>query len=132
MTSPEHPVAIGRGRIFVQGLRLHAFHGHFAHERKYGQIFEIDLDLVADLAAAAAGDDLKTTVDYGKVVATTRQVFCGEPRVLVEAAALDVARALLEKFPRIESAVVRVGKVAPPIAATLRAVGVEIEVKRGG
>ena len=132
MTSPDSPVAIGRGRIFVQGLRLHAFHGHFAHERKYGQIFEIDIDLVADLAAAAAGDDLKSTVDYGKVVATTRQVFCGEPRVLVEAAALDVGRALLEKFPRIQSAVVRVGKVAPPIAATLRAVGVEIEVKRGG
>ncbi len=113
-------------------MRLHAFHGHFAHERKYGQTFEIDLDLVADLAAAAAGDDLKATVDYGKVVATTRQVFCGEPRVLVEAAALDVARALLEKFSRIESVVVRVGKVAPPIAAPLSAVGVEIEVKRGG
>ncbi len=132
MNGPSSPIAIGRGKIFVQGLRLHAFHGHFAHERKYGQTFEIDLDLVADLAAAAAGDDLKATVDSGKVVATTRQVFCGEPRVLVEAAALDVARALLEKFSRIESVVVRVGKVAPPIAAPLSAVGVEIEVKRGG
>ena len=39
MTSPDSPVAIGRGRIFVQGLRLHAFHGHFAHERKRGQKF---------------------------------------------------------------------------------------------
>ena len=132
MKSPNSHGAIGRGKIFVQGLRLHAFHGHFAHERKYGQMFEIDLDLAADLAEAAAGDDLKATVDYGKVVATTRRVFCGEPRALVEAAALDVARALLEKFPRIESVVVRVGKLAPPIAATLRAVGVEIEVKRGG
>jgi dihydroneopterin aldolase len=95
-------------------------------------MFEIGLDLVVELAAAAAGDDLKATVDYGKVVATARQVFCGEPRVLVEAAAFDIARALLEKFPRIESVVVRVGKVAPPIAENLRAIGVEIEVKRGG
>jgi len=54
--------AIQRGRIFVDCLRLHAFHGHFAHERKYGQMFEIDLELVVDLAEAAAGDDLKATV----------------------------------------------------------------------
>ena len=64
--------AIQRGRIFVDRLRLHAFHGHFAHERKYGQMFEIDLELVVDLAEAAAGDDLKATVDYGKVAAITR------------------------------------------------------------
>ena len=131
MNGPGSGGAIGRGKIFVAGLRLHAFHGHFAHERKYGQIFEIDLDLDVDLGEAAAGDDLKATVDYGKVVAATRQVFCGEPRKLLEAAALDVARALLDKFPRLESVVVRVGKIAPPIAAALRAAGVEIEVKRG-
>lgn len=122
--------AIQRGRIFVDGLRLHAFHGHFAHERKYGQMFEIDLELVADLAEAAASDSLKATVDYGKVAAITRQAFCGEPRTLVEAAALDVGQALLDAFSRIEQVRVRVAKVAPPIAEQLKAVGVEIEVAR--
>ncbi len=122
--------AIQRGRIFVDRLRLHAFHGHFAHERKYGQMFEIDLELVVDLAEAAAGDDLKATVDYGKVTAMTRQAFCGAPRTLVEAAALDVAQALLNAFTRIEQVRVRVAKVAPPIAEQLKAVGVEIEVAR--
>jgi dihydroneopterin aldolase len=121
---------IRRGRIFVEGLRLHAFHGHFAHERKYGQMFEIDIELVADLADAAATDNLKATVDYGKVAAITRQAFCGAPRTLVEAAALDVAEALLDTFARIEQVRVRVGKVAPPIAEQLKSVGVEIEVRR--
>ncbi len=121
---------IQRGRIFVEGLRLHAFHGHFAHERKYGQMFEIDIELVADLADAAATDNLKATVDYGKVAAITRQAFCGAPRTLVEAAALDVAEALLDAFARIEQVRVRVGKVAPPIAEQLKSVGVEIEVRR--
>ena len=121
---------IQQGRIFVDGLRLHAFHGHFAHERKYGQMFEIDLELVVDLAEAAAGDDLKSTVDYGKVAAITRRAFCGAPRTLVEAAAFDVAEALLAAFARIEQVRVRVGKVAPPIAEQLEAVGVEIEVRR--
>ena len=122
--------AIQRGRIFVDRLRLHAFHGNFAHERRYGQMFEIDLELIVDLVEAAAGDNLKATVDYGKVTAITRQAFCGPPRTLVEAAALDVAQALLKAFARIESVKVRVAKVAPPIAEQLKAVGVEIEVAR--
>jgi dihydroneopterin aldolase len=122
--------AIQRGRIFVDRLRLHAFHGNFAHERRYGQMFEIDLELIVDLVEAAAGDNLKATVDYGKVAAITRQAFCGAPRTLVEAAALDVAQALLKAFARIESVKVRVAKVAPPIAEQLKAVGVEIEVAR--
>ncbi len=132
MNGSEFRGAISRGKIFVEGLRLHAFHGSFAHERKHGQMFEIDLDLVVDIGEAAADDNLKATVDYGKVVAATRQVFCGQPRKLVEAAALDIARILLEKFARLQSVVVRVGKVAPPIPAPLKAVGVEIEVTRGG
>lgn len=131
MTDSATPFGIRRGKVFVEGLRLHAFHGHFPHERDYGQMFELDLDLVLDLGAAAIRDDLKTTVDYGKVVETTQRVFCGPPRRLVEAAAFDVARALLDAFAPLESVVVRVGKLAPPIAAPLRSAGVEIEVKRG-
>ena len=93
-------------------------------------MFEIDLDLTLDVSAAATSDRLKATVDYGSVVDATRRVFCGPPRRLVEAAAYDLARALLDGFPRLDSVVVRIGKLAPPIAATLAAAGVEIEVAR--
>jgi 7,8-dihydroneopterin aldolase/epimerase/oxygenase len=122
---------ICRGKVFIERLELRAFHGCFPHERQYGQMFEIDLDLTADLREAAASDDLAAAIDYGKVVAVAQTVFCGEPRHLVEAAAFDIARALLETFARLETVVVRVGKLAPPIAAKLRSAGVEIEVKRG-
>jgi dihydroneopterin aldolase len=127
----KNPARIRRGKVFVEGLRLHAFHGHFEFERRVGQMFVIDLDLTLDVAGAATRDALKATVDYGVVVETTRRIFCGPPRNLVEAAALDIAQGLLDTFAPIESVVVRVGKVAPPIAATLVSAGVEIEVTRG-
>ncbi len=127
----NHSARIRRGKVFVEGLRLHAFHGHFEYERRVGQMFVIDLDLTLDVSGAASRDTLKATVDYGAVVETTRRVFCGPPRNLVEAAAYDVAQVLLDTFAPIESVVVRVGKVAPPIAATLVSAGVEIEVTRG-
>jgi 7,8-dihydroneopterin aldolase/epimerase/oxygenase len=121
---------ISQGRVFVERLELRGFHGCFAHERRDGQMFEIDLELAADLAEAAKSDSLAATIDYGAVVALTRQVFCGAPRHLVEAAAFDIAEALLEAFPRIDSVLVRVGKLTPPIPENLRVAGVEIEVKR--
>lgn len=122
---------ICRGKLIIEGLELHGFHGCFAHERQDGQLFAIDLHLVADLREAAARDDLAAAVDYGRVVALTREIFCGRPRNLVEAAALDIARALLDAFPPLEAVTVRVCKLAPPIPAKLRGAGVEIEVKRG-
>jgi 7,8-dihydroneopterin aldolase/epimerase/oxygenase len=131
MSNPIFNGHICRGNVFVERLELRAFHGCFAHERQSGQMFEINLDLTVDLREAAASDDLAATIDYGKVVAVTRKAFCGEPRHLVEAAALDIAGALLEAFPRLDSATVRVGKLAPPIPDRLRAAGIQIEVKRG-
>jgi 7,8-dihydroneopterin aldolase/epimerase/oxygenase len=121
---------ISRGRVFIERLELRGFHGCFAHERQDGQMFEIDLELAADLGEAAQSDSLAATIDYGAVVALTEKIFCGAPRHLVEAAALDIAEALLEAFSRIDSVVVRVGKLTPPIPAKLRVAGVEIEVKR--
>jgi dihydroneopterin aldolase len=132
MNEPVSPGAIRRGKVFIADLRLHAFHGHFPHEREHGQMFAIDLELVLDLNAAAAGDALAATVDYGEAAAMVRRVFCGPPRKLVEAAALDVAGALIAAFARLDAVVVRVAKLAPPIAGPLRAAGVEIEVRRGG
>jgi dihydroneopterin aldolase len=120
-----------RGRILIAGLELRAFHGCFAHERENGQMFEVDLALALDLSEAATSDDLATTIDYGAAVALTETVFCGRKHYLVEAAAFDVARALLDSFRRLESVVIKVVKLTPPIPAKLRGAGVEIEVKRG-
>jgi 7,8-dihydroneopterin aldolase/epimerase/oxygenase len=130
MNDRRSDTRISRGRVFIERLELRGFHGCFAHERENGQMFEINLELAADLAEAARSDSLAATIDYGAVVALTRQVFCAAPRHLVEAAAFDIAEALLEAFARIDSVIVRVGKLTPPIPEKLRVAGVEIEVRR--
>jgi hypothetical protein len=63
-------------------------------------------------AKPAASDDLAVAIDYGKVVSVMEKIFCGKPRHLVEAAALNFAQALLDGFPRIESVTVKVTKLA--------------------
>lgn len=60
MSCPEH-----LDRIDLTGLRAHAHHGVFAHEREHGQEFIVDVSLGLELETAAKSDDLTDTVDYG-------------------------------------------------------------------
>ncbi|MGE3642675.1 MAG: dihydroneopterin aldolase [Beijerinckiaceae bacterium] len=113
-------------KILVEQLDVHAYHGWHAHEGEFGQSFLVDLEFEADIARAAATDDLQHAIDYGKVVAETRKLFVERRYKLLEAAASALADDLLRTFPAMLSVFVRVRKVKPPIPERLNAVGVEL------
>jgi 7,8-dihydroneopterin aldolase/epimerase/oxygenase len=119
-------------RIFVRGLALHAYHGVMSHEAKVGQTFTIDLDLEIDLSAAARSDKVVDTVSYDKVVNCTCEAFCAKRFRLIEAAAGQVADALLASFTRVRSVRVTIHKPHAPIAATFDDVGVTLVRSRHG
>ena len=104
-------------RIFIHGLSLHAYHGVMAYEAKVGQTFTLDLELEIDLAAAARSD---------KVVDCASEAFCGKRCRLIEAAAGNVADAVLIAFPRVRFIRVTIHKPHAPIAATFSDVGVTL------
>ena len=58
---------MARDRVRLIGVRGTGFHGVFEHERREGQEFVVDVELVVDLAPAAASDDLVDTVNYGEI-----------------------------------------------------------------
>jgi dihydroneopterin aldolase len=113
-------------RIFINGLALHAYHGVMPHEAKVGQTFTIDLDLEIGLADAARSDKVADTVSYDKVVDCASRAFCGQRFRLIEAAAGQVADAVLDAFPRVRKISVTIHKPHAPIAATFSDVGVTL------
>ena len=113
-------------QIFVTGLALHAYHGVMPHEGKVGQTFTIDLVLDIELAAAARSDKVADTVSYDKVVACATKAFIAQKHKLIEAAAGQVADAVLAAFPRVKSVTVTIHKPHAPIAATFHDVGVTL------
>ena len=117
-------------KVLVEQLDIHAYHGWHAHEGEFGQSFLVDLEFETDIALAAATDDLKYAIDYGKVVAETRKLFVERRYKLLEAAAAALADDLLRTFPAMQSIFVRVRKVKPPIPERLNAVGVELRKAR--
>lgn len=82
-------------RIELRGLRVRGRHGVFAHERRDGQDFVVDVTAWLDLAPAAASDDLADTLDYGALAQRVAAIVGGEPFDLIEAVAGRVAEDLM-------------------------------------
>ena len=93
--------------VELSGLELHGFHGVEPEERANGQRFLFDVRVGVD--DAAASDRLEDTVDYRELAATVREVSDARAYALLEALAVAVADALLERFP-VSFARVRVRK----------------------
>jgi dihydroneopterin aldolase len=116
-------------RILLQDLVFYGYHGVKPAEKSLGQRFGVDLEIETDLGPAGRSDDLTLTVDYGEVFRVVRELVEGPSRDTLEALAEAMAAALLERFGRIRSVVVRVRKPSAPIAGAQGGT-VAVEIKR--
>jgi dihydroneopterin aldolase/2-amino-4-hydroxy-6-hydroxymethyldihydropteridine diphosphokinase len=117
-------------RIILTGMRFYGYHGVFPEESRLGQAFSVDVEIFADLQEAGVKDDIRKTVDYGKVYQTVKQIVEGEPFKLIEALAEHVARRVLDEHHNAREVVVRVHKPKAPIPGPIDGVTVEIRRKR--
>ena len=118
------------GKVQIEALEVHAYHGWHAHEGEFGQHFTVDIELETDIGRAAESDELVHAIDYAAIVGAARRLFVEKRYKLVEAAAAALASGLLREFPSVEAARVRVRKLKPPIPERLSSVGVEVSLSR--
>jgi len=81
--------------ITLTGLRASAYHGVFEHEKRDGQVFVIDVTVHLDFAAAAAADDLESTIHYGVLAEQVVAAVESDPVDLIETVAERIARVVL-------------------------------------
>ena len=113
-------------RILIAGLREMGVHGVLAEEQNRPQPFQVDLELLVDLAPAGTSDALDDTVDYGVLCDAVRRVVADEHYQLLERLAARIADVCREDS-RVNGVVVEVRKLQPPIAGQIDYVGVRIE-----
>jgi dihydroneopterin aldolase len=102
----------GTGRLILSGLTAFGYHGNNPAERKLGQTFVADLEVVLDSERAAASDSIHDTVSYPRLEEAARKVLEGEPANLLETVAERIADAIL-KHPAVVQVTVRVSKRPP-------------------
>ena len=118
-------------KIILRGIRFHGYHGVDEAERRLGQKYEVDADLMRDVSAAGQTDDLHQTIDYAAVVRCIVETGTQRSFQLFEALAETFAAEILSKFP-VEEVRVVVKKLSPPIEPPLDYAGVEIHRKKQG
>lgn len=116
-----------KASIFVEGLRIKAFHGMSPQERKIGNMFEVSVALDYPPAVRAAkSDSLQDTINYAEIVNLIKAEM-SIPSDLIENVAGRIHRSLTEAFPAITGGWIKISKIAPPIAAELDSVSVRLK-----
>lgn len=103
-----------KGRIELNGMLFHSYHGCLPEEKAYGNDFVVDLSFNCDISASAASDRLEDTVDYSAVYGIVAAEM-GTASNLLENVAWRIKRAVETSFPEISGIRVRVAKKNPPV-----------------
>lgn len=118
-------------RITLTGLRVRGHHGVFAHEKRDGQDFLVDVTAWLDLVRAAETDDLAETLHYGELAERVATIVGGEPRDLIETVGGEVADMVMTD-ERVHAVEVTIHKPSAPIPLTFADVAVTIRRSRRG
>ncbi|HVK38197.1 MAG TPA: dihydroneopterin aldolase [Candidatus Kapabacteria bacterium] len=116
--------------IRVLGAEIYARHGVGEAERAIGGRYSFDLEIDADISAAAANDDLGSTIDYERAYFLARDILLGTNRRLLESLVDEIATAILDRFVGATAVTVRLRKLSVPIDGVVRAVEVELRRAR--
>jgi dihydroneopterin aldolase len=112
--------------IALEGMEFFSYHGHFEEESVIGTKFIIDLHFETDTSKAEESDELEDTVNYQEVYLTIKEQM-RESSKLIEHVARRTLNVLMEKYPEIESASLKLRKINPPLGGLLESVSIKIE-----
>jgi 7,8-dihydroneopterin aldolase/epimerase/oxygenase len=112
--------------IRMKNCAFFARHGVHDEEETLGQRFYVDASLTVDPGEALEQDSIEGTVDYGVAFGVIEKIVTGERRFLIEALALEVARALVRRYPQISKAEITVRKPNAPVPGVLDFVEVTV------
>jgi dihydroneopterin aldolase len=85
--------------VSIRDLRVSTVIGVYDWEREIEQTLVLSVDMAADVAAAAASDDLADALDYSAVARTITTVIRDGKFALIETAAERVAGHVLSGYP---------------------------------
>jgi len=119
---------MANGRVVLEGMEFHAFHGVLAEEGRLGARFTVDVEMTF---TPGHEDKLAQTVDYSRVYTLVRRLVTGSKHRLIETLAQALARSILEEEPLVDSITVRVHKPHAPLPGIVRDVFAEFSLDRG-
>jgi dihydroneopterin aldolase len=117
------------GKISLEGLEFHAFHGVYPHERESGNWFEVDLAVGTEIVEGAIGDDLGRTINYETLYQFVKEEM-EKPSKLLETVAEKIVERTLQEIAQVTEVEIKISKVNPPIGGKCKKASVSLFRKR--
>ena len=117
------------GKISLEGLEFHAYHGVYAHERSSGNKFEVDITVEATLHDQVLQDDLSGTINYESLYQIVKDEM-EKPSKLLETVGHNIAQRVLHSLPDAQSVEIKISKFNPPIGGVCKKATVTVSKAR--
>ena len=117
------------GKIFLNSIRLYAFHGCMDEESRIGGDYIVDIVVDTNLSLSSRSDNLGDTVDYVALHAIVKREM-KKRAYLLENVAHRIGTSILGEHLSVETVKVKVVKKNPPIGGNVDEVAVQLELKR--
>lgn len=117
------------GKVSLEGLEFHAYHGVYAHERSSGNKFEVDVLVDTQFSDSAFNDELSGTINYEDLYAIVKAEM-EKPSKLLETVGHGIAQRTLSAFPEAVAVEVKISKFNPPIGGVCKKASVVVNKKR--
>lgn len=113
--------------IYINDLRLHAYHGVLAQERKVGADFIVTLRVHCNVSRSMLSDRVADTLNYSSLCQLVRREMAVSSRLL-EHVAGRISRAVFDEFPEATALDIWLTKENPPMGADCGGAGVELHL----
>jgi dihydroneopterin aldolase len=117
------------GKVVLEGLEFHAYHGVYPHERSSGNKFEVDVMIDTKFSESAFRDELTGTINYEDLYAIVKEVM-EKPSKLLETVGHAIAEQALIAFPTAQVVEVKISKFNPPIGGVCKKASVVVCVSK--
>lgn len=114
------------GIIEIDDMEFFAYHGCFEAEKVVGNYFLVNARLTGDCATAAQSDNITDALNYQRAYELIKEQMA-IPSNLLENVAQRIIDTLFDFFgDKIESAQIKVSKMAPPMGGKIKSVSVTL------
>lgn len=107
------------GKVSLEGIEFHAYHGAFPEEEILGNRFTLDLELNTDFFKAMSEDLLHETIDYAKLYALIKARM--DVRVkLLEHLGYLIIKDIVVAYPQAETVSLTLKKHHPALGGLVK------------
>lgn len=106
------------GKVALEGIEFHAFHGVFSEEKKLGNRFTVDIHVETDFKKAMLHDDLSETVDYS-ILYKIAKSHMEEPVKLLEHLGHLMVQDILKTYPALKQVDIIIKKHNPALGGVV-------------